>query len=105
MATGAAALAGLVFDPKGQGYQEATRAGAPIYAGDAYGFDTWKLRVMSHWTSLAAQGERDEEVKRQDRGRVQYASKVLEGLTDDAFRIAEDSRWTSSSTQEEPRSS
>ena len=81
---------GVAFDPKGQGYQEATRAGAPIYAGYAYGFDTWKLRVMSPWASLAAQGGGDEEVKRQDRDRVQYASKVLEGLTDCAFRIAED---------------
>ena len=90
MTIGSAVLAGLVYDPKGQGYQQATRAGNPIYAGDAYGLDTWKLRVLSHWTFLAAQGSEEEDIQRQDRYRAQYASKVLEGLTDDALRIAEE---------------
>ena len=81
---------GSAIHPEGQGHQETTRACAPVYAGDAHGLNTWKLRVLSHWKYLAPVGAGEEEVKRQDRERVQYASKILEGLNDDALRIAED---------------
>ena len=74
---------------KGKGIKKPLEQ-ARIYAGDAFGCDTRKLRVLSHRTSLAAQGGGDEDIKRLDRDRTQYGSKVLEGLIGEAFRIAED---------------
>ena len=63
-----------------------TKGGIPLYGGEPYAFEEWKLRVMTKYN--AAKHESDEKIQNLKLGEL--GAKVLEGLSSDALRIAMD---------------
>ena len=57
---------------------ETTKAGAPIFFGDAASFEDWKFKV-----SILQKGTRPDD-------KASCVTKIIEGLRDDAFTTAKD---------------
>ena len=63
-----------------------TRAGMPIYSGTAHGLSEWKFKLQNkRRVSEATVDEEQKAIKL-----AQLISQVIEGLSDDALRIAMD---------------
>ena len=78
-----AMLRSLCWDPTFQQAPQQTNAGMPVYGGNFYDFETWFFKVKTKYDSYE-----NKETKVQDR--IELATKVIEGLTDDALKCAMD---------------
>ena len=71
------------------GSQEAlgeTRSGIPIYTGTAHGLTEWKFKVHNKQRTLTSIADEDTRLQRL----AQLISQVIDGLSDDALKIAMD---------------
>ena len=83
-------LDGLLFNPSGTETTNQTRAGIPIYRGGAFGFEEWKFKILGRAKAIRSQADEKnpESVAEVEKKLVDFSSKVVEALEDDALRIA-----------------
>ena len=88
----------MIFQPSHGGRPNAgvhpfhfeTKTGVPLYHGDALGFEEWKFRVTTKLLSIVPKGEEEEDLADVSRRKKELAAKVLEGLRDEALKVAMD---------------
>ena len=83
-------LDGLLFNPSGTETTNQTRAGIPIYRGGAFGFEEWKFKILGRVKAIKANENADdpESIAEVEKKLIDFSSKVVEALEDDALRIA-----------------
>ena len=79
-------LEGLTYKSGTQDNVRETKGGIPLYSGEPYAFEKWKLRVMTKFNAVSQ--EADEKQKSFKLGEL--GAKILDGLSADALRIAMD---------------
>ena len=79
-------LEGLLYRPEGQSTTEETRAGAPRYAGQAWNLEEWKFRVLQKKKAIETMTDTDKIPEKI----ADLVSRVTDGLSDDALKIAMD---------------
>ena len=83
-------LDGLLFNPSGIETTNQTRDGIPIYRGGAFGFEEWKFKILGRVKSIKSQVDEKnpKSIIEVDKKLIDFSSKVVEALEDDALRIA-----------------
>ena len=83
-------LDGLLFNPSGTETTNKTRAGIPVYRGGAFGFEEWKFKILGRVRSNKSQAaeKNPESILEVEKKLIDFSSKVVEALEDDALRIA-----------------
>ena len=83
-------LDGLLFNPSGTETTNQTRPGIPIYRGGAFGFQEWKFKILGRAKAIKSQlNEKDpDSIAEVEKKLIDFVSKVVEALEDDALRIA-----------------
>ena len=79
-------LEGLTYKSGMQDSVRETKGGIPLYGGEPYAFEEWKLRVMTKFNAVSK--EADEKQKSFKLGEL--GARILDGLSADALRIAMD---------------
>ena len=63
-----------------------TRAGVPLYNGTAHGLIEWRFKINNRKREITSIAEEDQKAQRLD----QLVSKVIDGLSDEALKVAMD---------------
>ena len=79
-------LEGLLYRPEGSSTTEETQAGVPKYAGHAWNLEEWKFRVMNKKKAIEMMTDTEKIPEKI----ADLASRIIDGLTDDALKIAMD---------------
>ena len=83
-------LEGLLFQPSGTETTHQTRAGIPIYRGGALGFEEWKFKILGRAKAIKSQADEKnpESIAEVEKKLIDFSSKIIEALEDDALHIA-----------------
>ena len=83
-------LDGLLLNPSGTETTNQTRAGIPMYRGGAFGFEEWIFKILGRVKSIKSQADEKnpESIIEVEKKLIDFSSKVVEALEDDALRIA-----------------
>ena len=83
-------LDGLLFQPAGTETTHQTRSGIPIYRGGPVGWEEWKFKIIGRVNSLKNQCDvlDPDSVKKTENQLIALSSSVVDGLQEDALRIA-----------------
>ena len=67
-----------------------TKQGVPLYHGDATGFEEWKFRTEARLHAIVPKSQEAEDLADVARRKTELGSKVIEGLRDEALKVAMD---------------
>ena len=67
-----------------------TKTGVPLYHGDALRFEEWEFRVTTKLLSIVPKSEEEDDLADVARRKKELSAKVLEGLRDEALKVAMD---------------
>ena len=87
-------LEGLLFTGKEEYRMSETKMGVPVYGGTAAFLDEWSYKVNTRRNALMF--KKDDDAKKE--AIAEYAAKVVEGLRDDALKVAMDLGYLSQLT-------
>ncbi len=65
-----------------------TKAGIPRYRGQALGFSEWKFKVEGRLIAIENQAEYEDDSNLSKRKTIELGSRVVDGLEDEALKIA-----------------